>query len=241
VTTTGTAAGTAKATFLARLRSAIGPGAPPPQRAFAAVERPPDVVPVWSSPTASLAERWVSAFAALGGHVHRTGPDGVSAAIAAATAGRGPVLVDGRFARRIDPGSPTGGASPDEGGSPDLQAWMFWPACGLEAAATAMVGVVEATAGIAATGTIVVDSDRTGRLVSLLPRVGVFVLREADIVALTGDLLRPHAERWPGGPPTNVVLVTGPSRSGDIEMRLVVGVHGPGEVHAVLVEESAPT
>jgi L-lactate utilization protein LutC len=98
-----------------------------------------------------------------------------------------------------------------------------------------MVGVVEATAGIAATGSIVVDSDRTGRLVSLLPRVGVFVLREADIVPLTGDVLRTHTERWPDGPPTNVVLVTGPSRSGDIEMRLVVGVHGPGEVHAVLV------
>jgi L-lactate dehydrogenase complex protein LldG len=113
---------------------------------------------------------------------------------------------------------------------------MEWPGCGIEAAATAMVGVVGATAGIAATGTIVVDSDRTGRLVSLLPRVGVFVLREADIVPLTGDVLRSHGERWPDGPPTNVVLVTGPSRSGDIEMRLVVGVHGPGEVHAVLVE-----
>ncbi len=227
MTTTGTAAGTAKATFLARLRTAIGPGAPAPQRPFAAVERPPDVVPVWSSPTAPLVERWVSAFAALGGHVHRTGPDGVGAAVAAATAGRGPVLVDERFGRRID------GESPDE--QAWMAAWMRWPDCGLEAAATAMVGVVEATAGIAATGTIVVDSDRTGRLVSLLPRVGVFVLREADIVALTGDVLRTHAERWPDGPPTNVVLLTGPSRSGDIEMRLVVGVHGPGEVHAVLV------
>jgi L-lactate dehydrogenase complex protein LldG len=114
---------------------------------------------------------------------------------------------------------------------------MEWPECGTGDAATALVGVVEATAGIAATGTIVVDSDRAGRLVSLLPRVGVFVLREADIVPLTGDVLRTHAERWPDGPPTNVVLVTGPSRSGDIEMRLVVGVHGPGEVHAVLVAD----
>ena len=69
---------------------------------------------------------------------------------------------------------------------------MEWPGCGIEAAATAMVGVVEATAGIAATGTIVVDSDRTGRLVSLLPRVGVFVLREADVVPLTGTSFAPR-------------------------------------------------
>ena len=218
-----TSAGTAKATFLARLRTAIGPGAPAPARPLAAVDGPPDVVPAWSSPTAPLADRWAAAFEALGGEVHRTGPDGVDAAIADAVAGRGPVLVDERLGRRIDVESPA------------ERAWLEWPGCGIEAAATAMVGVVEATAGIAATGTIVVDSDRAGRLVSLLPRVGVFVLREADIVALTGDVLRTHAERWPAGPPTNVVLLTGPSRSGDIEMRLVVGVHGPGEVHAVLV------
>jgi L-lactate utilization protein LutC len=219
-----TSSGTGKAVFLGRLRSAIGPGAPPPQRAFAVVDRPPDVVPVWASPAAPLGERWASAFEALGGHVHRTRPDAVDDAITAAVAGRGPVLVDHRFARRID------GESLDERG------WLEWPGCGIDAAATSMVGVVEATAGIAATGTIVVDSGRTGRLVSLLPRVGVFVLREADIAPLTGDILRTHGERWPEGPPTNVVFVTGPSRSGDIEMRLVVGVHGPGEVHAVLVE-----
>jgi L-lactate dehydrogenase complex protein LldG len=220
-----TSAGTAKTAFLARLRAAIGPGAPPPARPLATVAGPPPVEPVWASPDAPLADRWVAAFEALGGHVHRTGPDGVRAAVHAAVAGRGPVLVDHRFARRIDV------ESPDEG------PWLHWPGCGTGAAATALVGVVEATAGIAVTGTIVVDSDRAGRLVSLLPRVGVFVLREADIVPLTGDLLRRQAERWPDGPPTNVVLVTGPSRSGDIEMRLVVGVHGPGEVHAVLVAD----
>jgi L-lactate dehydrogenase complex protein LldG len=98
--------------------------------------------------------------------------------------------------------------------------------------------VVRATAAVAATGSIVVDSARAGRLVSLLPPVAVFVVDASSVVALTGDVLRHHDERWPDGPPTNVVFVTGPSRSGDIEMILAVGVHGPGEVHAVLVEDA---
>nr|MBA3424077.1 LUD domain-containing protein [Rubrobacter sp.] len=42
-----------------------------------------------------------------------------------------------------------------------------------------------------------------------------------------------YAER--GGIPANVCFHTGPSRSGDIEMTLAIGVHGPGDVHVVLV------
>jgi L-lactate utilization protein LutC len=111
---------------------------------------------------------------------------------------------------------------------------LSWPGCGLDAAATAPVGLVPATAAIASTGTIVLDSDRAGRLVSLLPRVAIFVVDPASVVRLTGDVLRRASELWPGGLPTNVILVTGPSRSADIEMSLVVDVHGPGEVHAIL-------
>ena len=163
-----------------------------------------------------MVERWVRAFSGLGGHVHRTTSADVAATIAVAVDGRGPILVDERL-------------------EPSHDHWLRWPACGLEQAATARCGVIEATAAIAHTGSIVVDTDRGGRLVSLLPQVAVFIVRISSVVPLPGDVLRSHGERWPGGPPTNVVLITGPSRSGDIEMSLVVGVHGPGEVHAVLV------
>jgi L-lactate dehydrogenase complex protein LldG len=173
-----------------------------------------------------MTDRWVRAFEGLGGHVHRTTAERVGAAIAEVVAGRGPVLVDERVRHRLGPGDD----AHDDGEV------LIWPGCGLAAAATAVSGVVDATAAIASTGTIVVDTDRNGRLVSLLPRVAVFVLSPADIVPATGDLLRHRDQHWPGGTPTNVVLVTGPSRSGDIEMRLVVGVHGPGEVHAILID-----
>lgn len=217
---------TTKEEFLGRLRGALAGERPVRHRPVADVGVVPEVLPLWPDPSAALSDRWVAAFEDLGGHVERTTAQEVPAAVSAFVAGRGPVLVDERVTHRID--TESAGEGP----------WLGWPGCGLEAAATAMTGVIDATAAVAATGSIVVDTTRNGRLVSLLPRFAVFVVRASTIVALPGDILRGHAERWPEGPPSNVVFVTGPSRSGDIEMILVIGVHGPAEVAAVLVEDA---
>jgi L-lactate dehydrogenase complex protein LldG len=100
--------------------------------------------------------------------------------------------------------------------------------------AAAEVGVVPAVAAVGATGSVVVDS-RLVRAASLLPPVCVFEIDVATVVATPAGILRDRARWWPDGLPSQVVLVGGPSRSGDIELNLVQGVHGPGEVHAVLL------
>src|SRR5262249_4295764 len=97
------------------------------------------------------------------------------------------------------------------------------------------VGLTGALAGIADTGTTVLASGRgRPRLAWLLPQVHVALMRVDrlyasldDFLAGAGDSVRSSA---------NVSLVTGPSRSGDIEMVLTRGVHGPGALHVVLVD-----
>jgi L-lactate dehydrogenase complex protein LldG len=59
----------------------------------------------------------------------------------------------------------------------------------------------------------------------------VTVVREDTVLSGLEELF----ERLGTDLPSSVAIVTGPSRSADIEQRLAVGVHGPGEVHIVLV------
>jgi L-lactate utilization protein LutC len=103
-----------------------------------------------------------------------------------------------------------------------------------DATARADLGVTWASAGLAATGAIVHDSDLVGgRTVSLLPRAHLVYLRKVDIVRTTTEVLRPLASRE--AMPANLVLIAGPSRSGDIENIITLGVHGPPVVEIVLV------
>ena len=101
----------------------------------------------------------------------------------------------------------------------------------VEAAAAADLGVTSAVAGVAVTGSVVVSSAAAGsRVGSLLPPTHLCVLPLDRLVAMPADVLRPMVD-----PPANLVFITGPSRSGDIEQILTLGVHGPMTVHVVLV------
>ena len=84
---------------------------------------------------------------------------------------------------------------------------------------------------LADTGSVVLLSSDEPRARSLLPWTHVTVVRADTIVAGLEELF----EALGNDLPSSVAIVTGPSRSADIEQKLAVGVHGPGEVHVVLI------
>lgn len=103
---------------------------------------------------------------------------------------------------------------------------------GRDAAESADLGVTAAVGAIAATGSVVIDADLAGgRTTSLLPRVHLCVLDRAHLVTGTADILRTP----PRPLPAHRVLVTGPSRTGDIEQILTLGAHGPVALHVLVV------
>jgi L-lactate dehydrogenase complex protein LldG len=90
---------------------------------------------------------------------------------------------------------------------------------------------------IAETGSIVaVTSPEEPRGLTLLPPVHIAVASRNQILPDLFDLHAVLQKQHPPALPSCVTLITGPSKTGDIELRLVTGVHGPGEVHVVLTE-----
>ena len=99
-------------------------------------------------------------------------------------------------------------------------------------------GITGVHGALAETGTLVVYSDaQNSRGLSLVPPLHVAIVRKNDILP---DMLDLWA-RLKGIPntelPSNIVFITGPSKTADIEGELVTGVHGPEAVHVLLVED----
>jgi L-lactate dehydrogenase complex protein LldG len=106
--------------------------------------------------------------------------------------------------------------------------------------AGALVGLTGAEAGLAETGSIVLASGSgRGRIVSLLPPIHVALLERRLLVEALADLMADRPDLWTSG--SNVVCITGPSRTADIEHTLSKGVHGPREVHVVILGRDEST
>ena len=102
---------------------------------------------------------------------------------------------------------------------------------------TIRAGVTGALCGIADTGSLVlVHGARQTLTASLLPEIHVAVLKTSRLVPNLAEALRqPEIRTALAG-----VVVSGPSRTADIEMTLTIGVHGPGELHVFLIDDSKP-
>ena len=97
--------------------------------------------------------------------------------------------------------------------------------------ASARVTVEEVSAAIAETGSIVCTSDG-GKAVqaSLLPSHHVAIVPQHKIFATLDEFFAGIA----AAPPTNLTIITGPSRTADIELNLVIGVHGPERLDIIV-------
>jgi L-lactate dehydrogenase complex protein LldG len=98
----------------------------------------------------------------------------------------------------------------------------------------AAVGITGALAGLADTGSVALASGPgRGRVVSLLPTVHVALLPLSRLYPTMAAFLATHPDVTRQA--SNLVFVTGPSRTGDIEQILTLGVHGPREIHVLLL------
>ncbi len=210
--------------FLARLRERLGRGPYPAHgRPVLGLEGGTPSV-AYADALEDLAAAFCQAAARLGALVRRTDRQGLGQVLdeALALAGPGPVAL---------------AAEPETAGLEELlQArgrQVLWPREGPRALAGACLGITGAVAGLARTGTVIVDSSRAGsRLVSLLPPVHLAILSVTALLPDHGAFLRSLDG---SSLPSSLVLVSGPSRSSDIELELTLGVHGPGRLLIALL------
>ncbi|GGY42815.1 hypothetical protein GCM10011297_14800 [Bacterioplanes sanyensis] len=97
------------------------------------------------------------------------------------------------------------------------------------------VGFSVAQAGLAATGSLVVETGPDEpRMLSLVPPLSIVLLRRSTLLA---DFNAYVQQRGDAAMPTNLLLISGPSKTADIQQTLAYGAHGPKELWVLLVND----
>jgi len=95
-------------------------------------------------------------------------------------------------------------------------------------------GLTSTSGAIAETGSLILwPSAREPRLLSLVPHIHVALLRADALYDTFWQAMRDN--RWAEGMPTNALLISGPSKTADIEQTLAYGVHGPKRLIVVVI------
>jgi L-lactate dehydrogenase complex protein LldG len=217
--------GTDRERLLAAVREAVAAG----NRAGGAPPRPRREGVGYQGAGGDPVGRFAAELTAAGG-VCRVVPD------AAAGAEQVLAIVREKAARRVVVGA---GAVVDGLNLPghlrELGVEVSGPDAGREAMFAADIGVTGVDYLLAETGSLVLlTAPGQPRSASLLPPVHVAVADRGQILPDLFDLFDGRLGR--PGLPACVTLITGPSKTGDIELQLVTGVHGPGEVYVVLID-----
>lgn len=98
------------------------------------------------------------------------------------------------------------------------------------------LGITSADWAVAETGSLALCAQSgQGRVVSLLPAIYLAIFEARQIIPDLFDLFD-ALETRKANLPSNIALVTGPSKTGDIELKLTTGVHGPGDVTVLIIE-----
>jgi len=94
-------------------------------------------------------------------------------------------------------------------------------------------GITDVTYAVAETGTLAIVTDaNNGRGLSLVPMTHVAIVEPKNLLPDLVDLFERLGSNYPG---RHVVMISGPSKTADIEMNVVTGVHGPNVVKTFVI------
>lgn len=95
--------------------------------------------------------------------------------------------------------------------------------------------ILEADFGVSNLGIVsVVSSPTQARLLSLITRCSIILLKREKILNNMSEVLHTIKSQYPNVLPSNILFIAGPSRTADIELQVVFGVHGPQSVYIIL-------